>query len=70
MLAKEMRTKSEAELRGRLEELRSKVARLTMARNASRLDKPSELRSARREVARLLTILGEQQHPATQEAVS
>ena len=69
MLASEMRTKGEVELQGRLAELRTKVARLTMARNASRLDKPTELRRARRELARLLTVLGEKTRRAAQEIV-
>ncbi len=37
-------------------ELGEEVARLTMRRNARRLDKPSELKNARRELARVLTI--------------
>jgi len=40
-------------------ELRERVARLTMKRNARRLDKPSELIGARRDLARVLTIQGE-----------
>ena len=41
------------------EELRDRVARLTMKRNARRLDKPSELIGVRRDLARLLTIKNE-----------
>lgn len=67
MLASEMRAKSETELAGQLAELRTKVAQLTMARNASRLDKPSDLRKARRELARVLTVLGEKRHVSGQE---
>ena len=40
-------------------ELRDKVARLTLKRNARRLDKPSELIAARRDLARVLTIQNE-----------
>ncbi|HEY2774921.1 MAG TPA: 50S ribosomal protein L29 [Candidatus Binatia bacterium] len=40
-------------------ELRDKVARLTLKRNARRLDKPSELKSVRRDLARVLTVRGE-----------
>jgi len=37
-------------------ELRERVARLTMKRNARRLDKPSDLVAARRDLARVLTV--------------
>jgi ribosomal protein L29 len=40
-------------------ELRDRVARLTMKRNARRLDKPSELIGARRDLARVLTVKNE-----------
>lgn len=40
-------------------ELRERVARLTMKRNARRLDKPSELIGARRDLARVLTVKNE-----------
>ena len=40
-------------------ELRDRVARLTMKRNARRLDKPSELIAARRDLARVLTVKNE-----------
>jgi ribosomal protein L29 len=40
-------------------ELRERVARLTMKRNARRLDKPTELVSARRDLARVLTVINE-----------
>ena len=38
------------------DELRERVARLTMKRNARRLDKPSDLIAARRDLARVLTV--------------
>lgn len=40
-------------------ELRERVARLTMKRNARRLDKPSDLVAARRDLARVLTVKNE-----------
>jgi len=40
-------------------ELRERVARLTMKRNARRLDKPSDLIAARRDLARVLTVKNE-----------
>jgi ribosomal protein L29 len=52
--------KLSAEDLGRKEgELRERVARLTMKRNARRLDKPSELIAARRDLARVLTVKNE-----------
>ena len=59
MQATDARKLSPEDLTARVAELREQVARLTMKRNASRLDKPSELRGARRDLARLLTIAGE-----------
>ncbi|HYB98123.1 MAG TPA: 50S ribosomal protein L29 [Candidatus Limnocylindrales bacterium] len=64
MLPTEVRKLSEAELGKRVQELREKVARLTMKRNARRLDKPSELIAARRDLARMLTIAGEKRRSA------
>lgn len=40
-------------------ELRDRVARLTLKRSARRLDKPSELVLARRDLARVLTVKNE-----------
>jgi len=59
MLPTEVRKLTTAELGKRVDELREKVARLTMKRNARRLDKPSELIAARKDLARVLTIQGE-----------
>ena len=56
MRASELRTKKDAELDTMLGDLRTKVAQLSMARNARRLEKPSELREAKRELARVLTV--------------
>ena len=47
------------ELGKKVDELRDRVARLTMKRNARRLDKPSELIGARRDLARVLTVKSE-----------
>jgi ribosomal protein L29 len=52
----ELRKLVPAELAERENELREQVARLRMRRNARRLEKPSELIAARRELARLLTV--------------
>jgi large subunit ribosomal protein L29 len=55
----EVRKLSVGELSKKEEELRDRVARLTMKRNARRLDKPSELIGARRDLARVLTVQNE-----------
>lgn len=56
MQPSEFRSMSAAELDKTLGELRERVARLTMKRNARRLDKPSDLVKARRDLARVLTV--------------
>ena len=47
------------ELRNRERELRETLARLHMKRHARRLEKPSELRTAKKDLARVLTVLSE-----------
>jgi ribosomal protein L29 len=59
MLPSEVRKLSANELAKKEGELRDRVARLTMKRNARRLDKPSELIAARRDLARVLTVKNE-----------
>lgn len=59
MLPSDVRKLSAKELAEKEVELRDRVARLTMKRNARRLDKPTELVGARRDLARLLTIRNE-----------
>lgn len=59
MQSTEIRSLSADELAKAEAELREKVARLTMKRNARRLDKPSDLVAARRDLARVLTIKNE-----------
>ena len=56
MQPSEIRKLTAADLAKKEGELRDRVARLTMKRNARRLDKPSELQGARRDLARLLTV--------------
>ncbi len=67
MRASEIRRKSEAELLGRLEELRMTISQMTMARNANRLEKPHELARARRSLACVLTVLAENKRASAQE---
>ena len=59
MQPSDLRKMGNDELSKKAGELRDKVARLTLKRNARRLDKPSDLIAARRELARVLTITGE-----------
>jgi len=59
MLPSEVRKLKDAELAKKEGELREQVARLTMKRNARRLDKPSDLVAMRRDLARVITIRGE-----------
>jgi ribosomal protein L29 len=59
MQPNDVRKLSATELARKEGELRDRVARLTMKRNARRLDKPSELIAARRDLARVLTVKNE-----------
>lgn len=59
MLAKELRDMSAEELQAKAEELRGEVTQLNMQRYAHRLDKSSDLVTAKRDLARVLTIIGE-----------
>lgn len=59
MLPSDVRKLNAGELAKKEGELRDRVARLTMKRNARRLDKPSELVAARRDLARVLTVKNE-----------
>jgi ribosomal protein L29 len=59
MLPSDVRKLSAEDLGKKEGELRERVARLTMKRNARRLDKPTELVAARRDLARVLTVKNE-----------
>ena len=59
MLAKELRGFSMGELESKERELREQLVRLVMKRNARRLDRSSDLEATKRDLARVLTILGE-----------
>jgi large subunit ribosomal protein L29 len=68
MRAKELpaslRGLSIAELEKRENELRESLARITMKRHARRLDRTSDLELTKRDLARVLTILGERRRAA------
>jgi len=55
---------SVGELEKRESDLRDSLARLTMKRHARRLDRTSDLELTRRDLARVLTILGEKRRAA------
>lgn len=59
MQPSDVRKCTPAELAKRETELREQVVRLTLKRNARRLDKPGELVDARRDLARVLTVRNE-----------
>jgi len=55
------------ELRGRELELRETLARLHMKRHARRLEKPSELRAAKKDLARVLTAVSQKRMAAASD---
>ncbi len=56
MRASEIRAMSEDQRAKRMNELGEELARLNMQRHAGRLEKPSELIKAKRDMARLMTV--------------
>ena len=64
MQAEELRGMSVGELEKRESDLREALAKLTMKRFARRLDRTSDLEVAKRDLARVLTILGEKRRAA------
>lgn len=59
MTASELRSKSAAELRELVEELRKELFQLEMQKYTSQLDKPHRIRQVRRNIARALTVAGQ-----------
>jgi large subunit ribosomal protein L29 len=59
MSAKELRDLSDDELTVKEQELRETVFRFRLRRGTNQLDNPAALRRARRDIARIKTILGE-----------
>jgi len=58
---RELREKSEAELVGREREIAEQLFALRLQRTTGQLEKPSKFREARKELARVLTVLREKQ---------
>lgn len=59
MEAKELRELSDEEIRKKREELREEIFRLRLKRATSQLESPMKLRQARRDLARVETVLRE-----------
>jgi ribosomal protein L29 len=59
--SKELRGMSVAELKDKERVLRVELTRMQMQRHARRLDKTSDLKAKKRELARLLTIAAQKQ---------
>ena len=66
MQAEELRAMSVDQLVEKENELRESLGKLSMKRYARRLDRTSDLEVAKRDLARLLTILGEKPRAASQ----
>ncbi len=58
---RELREKSEADLRAREKELAEQLFALRLQRSTGQLEKPSKIRQAKRELARVLTVLQQKQ---------
>ncbi len=61
MKVDELREKDDAALRKELDELRREGFRLRMQRGSGQLGRPSEVKRVRREIARVMTVLGERE---------
>jgi large subunit ribosomal protein L29 len=61
MKTKELREKGEGELRGREKELAEQLFALRLQKVTGQLEKPAKIREAKRELARVLTLLREKQ---------
>lgn len=59
MNARELRAKSDQELQTELEELTREAFNLRMQKGTGQMSRPSQIKSVRRDVARLKTILSE-----------
>ncbi|KAB2965919.1 MAG: 50S ribosomal protein L29 [Thermoanaerobaculia bacterium] len=58
---RELREKSETDLRVREKELAEQLFALRLQRSTGQLEKPSKIRQAKRELARVLTVLHQKQ---------
>jgi large subunit ribosomal protein L29 len=65
MKNKEIRELTPDELRARKRELREQIFHLRLQQASGQLEKPSELRTLRKEIARIETVLTQKNKPAT-----
>lgn len=63
MKIKEIRELTPDELRSRKREIREQIFHLRLQQASGQLEKPSELRSLRREIARIETVLTQKSQP-------
>jgi large subunit ribosomal protein L29 len=68
MELKEIREQSVQDLAARKHELREESFHLRIQQQSGQLEKPSQLRAIRREIARLETVLNEKKNPKTKAA--
>ena len=64
MKLRELRDKSVTDLRGREKELAEQLFALRLQKVTGQLEKPAKIREAKRELARVLTLLREKQQTA------
>ena len=65
MKAKEIRELTDAEAQAKLRDLRQELFNLRLQQQTARLERPSRIREARHDMARIETILRERQLQAT-----
>ena len=68
MKIKEIRDLSRDELGARRRELKEEMFHLRIQQQSGQLEKPSQLRTLRREVARIETVLTQKNQPAAEAA--
>jgi large subunit ribosomal protein L29 len=68
MRASDLRTRTDDELTEQLENLGKEIFNLRFQRASGQLENTSRFRQARRDIARIKTVLGERQHQTRQGA--
>lgn len=63
----EIRGSAEEELRGRLSRLEAQLFQQRLKHSTNQIENVSQIRSTRREIARVLTVLAERRREATQQ---
>ena len=69
MKARDIRTKTEDELTGELDNLGKEIFNLRFLRANGQLENTARVRQVRRDIARIKTVLGEQRRRASQEQI-